>query len=294
MAALNTDIYRDRPDSFLDDHFLPSRSVGNPQVWIDRAIALGKAGEPALRNSELDVSYGPSPLQTYDVFRSREPDAPVVVYFHGGYWRSYDKANYRYIAGMLVSQGVTAVLANYDLCPAVTLDDIVSQARACVAHVYRNAARFGADPNRLFLTGSSAGGHLVAMTIAHDFTRQGLPADLIKGALSITGVHRLEPVLRVHVNDDIRLTAESARRNTTLDRTPITKRQVTVAVGGDEPSEWIRMSVDYDTMLREAGIPGELLILSGVHHYSITQTLADPGSPLSQSLLQMVRDRNCP
>jgi len=288
MAARNMPIYQGRDEAFFLRHFMPSTAVGNPAPWIERAQKLGEAATARLTGVRWDVRYGDGPLQTLDVFPASDPHAPIHLYFHGGYWRAYDKANYRYIPGMLVPAGATTVLANYDLCPAVTLDELVAQAIAAVAWVYRNGRELGGDPERLFISGSSAGGHLVAMILAHDYTAEGLPGDIVKGALSITGVHRLEPVLSIPPNDDIRLDAAMAQRNTTLDKPPVIACPVIVAVGGDEPDEWIRMSVDYDTMLREEGLPGELMILAGTHHYSVTQTLADPGSRMAQALLAMM------
>lgn len=300
MAARNIAIYGDRDEAFFLEHFMPSTAVGDPTKWVERALRLGDAAKPILENAHLDISYGPSPLQTFDVFPAAEKGAPLAVYFHGGYWMAYDKANYRYIPAMLVPEGVTTVLANYDLCPNVTVDDIVAQARACVGEVYRRAEEFGADPNKLHVLGSSAGGQLTAMVIAHDFEQDGLPRGVVKGALSITGVHRLEPVLSIPVNDDtlyidhvnvgpIHLTHDMAFRNSTLDKPPVHPLPVHVAVGGDEPSEWIRMSVDYDTMLREAGHPGDLFILPGENHFSVTQNLAKPDSVLSKALLDLIQ-----
>ena len=288
MAARNMPIYAGRDEAFFLRHFMPSTAVGNPAPWIERAQKLGQAATANLTGVRWDVRYGEGPLQTLDVFPAADPNAPIHLYFHGGYWRAYDKANYRYIPGMSVPAGATTVLANYDLCPSVTLDALVQQAIAAVAWVYRHGRELGGDPERLFISGSSAGGHLVAMILAHDYTKDGLPGDIVKGALSITGVHRLEPVLRVPPNDDIRLDAAMAQRNTTLDKVPAIRCPVIVAVGGDEPDEWIRMSVDYDTMLREEGLPGELMILAGTHHYSVTQTLADPDSRMSRALLAMM------
>ena len=288
MAARNMPIYGNRDEAFFLRHFMPATAVGDPAPWIARAQRLGEEATASLTGVRWDVRYGEGPLQTLDVFPAADPNAPIHLYFHGGYWRAYDKANYRYIPGMLVPAGATTVLANYDLCPSVTLDELVAQAIAAVAWVYRNGRDLGGDPERLLISGSSAGGHLVAMILAHDYAKDGLPCDVVKGALSITGVHRLEPVLRIPPNDDIRLDAAMAARNTTLDKPPVMRCPVHVAVGGDEPDEWIRMSVDYDTMLREEGIDGELMILAGTHHYSVTQTLADRESRMSRALLAMM------
>ena len=164
MAALNTFIYQNRDEQFFLEHFMPGTAVGDPTIWVKRASEMGEAAMVNLTAVNWDVSYGATALQAIDVFRAKQPRAPIVLYFHGGYWCAYDKANYRYIPGMLVPQGVTTILANYDLCPNVTLDEIVSQTIECIAFVYQHAAELGGDPEQIFLAGSSAGGQLATIT----------------------------------------------------------------------------------------------------------------------------------
>jgi arylformamidase len=136
----------------------------------------------------------------------------------------------------------------HDLCPTVTVTDIVRQARAGIAWVYRNIADYGGDPSRLYISGSSAGGHLVAMALAHDWEKaEDLPRDMIKGAVAITGVYDLEPVMR-----------------------------------------WRQMSADFLTLCRTRGVDCQYLEIPGVHHFSISSLLGDSASQLSRALLSQM------
>ena len=164
-----------------------------------------------------------------------------------------DKSDYSFIADVFHPAGVTTVLVNYDLCPAVTLDTIVAQTNRAIAWTFRNIAGYGGDPRQLYVSGNSAGGHLTAMALAHDWpAAEGLPADIIKGAVPITGVFDCEPVPDITVNELVRLDRETARRLSPLRNPPRHALPLLIAVGGAEPPLWIRMSKDYAAVCRGA------------------------------------------
>ena len=130
--------------------------------WAD-ASAAARAGAP---QAVLDVAYGPTAGQKLDVFPAAVPQAPVLVFIHGGYWRALDKADQSFVAPSFNADGAMVVLPNYDLCPAVSVEQIVLQLVQAVAWVVRHAAEHGGDPTRIALAGHSAGGHLAAMLLS--------------------------------------------------------------------------------------------------------------------------------
>jgi arylformamidase len=161
-----------------------------------------------------DVAYAEGALRTLDIYRiPGVAHAPVNLFFHVGYWRAQDKANFAFVAEALVAAGNLAVITNYPLCPAVTLDEVVAAARDAVAWTHHHIAQFGGDPARLTVSGHSAGAHLTAATLAQDWPARGLPADIISRAVLISGIFDPAPAIGTSVNAQIRLTPELARRH---------------------------------------------------------------------------------
>ena len=164
--------------------------------------------------------------------------------------------------------GATVVLLEYDLCPRVTVAEIVRQMRSAITWVYGHISDYGGDPSRLYLSGLSAGGHLVAMALAHDWEKEGLPRNLIKGAIAISGVYDLDAVIHVSVNEEIRLNPETARENSPFLHPPLPYTPLIVAVGGGEPRGWKQMSEDFFRLCKERGVECEYLEVPDAHHYS--------------------------
>ena len=179
-------------------------------------------------------------------------------------------------------------MIEYDLCPQVTVADIVRQTRASIAWVYKNIRSYGADPGKIFVSGHSAGGHLTAMALAHDWSSEGLPADLIKGAVATSGVYDLEMVMKISVQEQVKLTADLARANSPLLQPPRVKCPLIVAVGGDEPPGWQQMSKDYYEYCRRNGISAEYLVEPGANHYTMSEHLLDESRPLTQAMLRLM------
>ena len=267
----------------LERQFNPRAAVPDYAERIDGRAEF--AAEVRTRLScHLDVRFGVGVKETLDIFPAARAGAPVQLYIHGGYWRANDKSDMSFMAEPLVQAGACVVLANYDLCPDVTLDEIVAQARHAVAWCFQNIARYGGDPERLFISGSSAGGHLAAMALGHDWERDGLPADIIKGAVLITGVYNCEPVCHISINEQIRLDAEAARRNSPIHNLPRRALPLVIAVGGAETTEWIKMSRNYAERCAEIGIASEYIEVDGEDHFSLSGLLGDPDGVLVQEI----------
>jgi arylformamidase len=275
----------------LERQFNPRHSVPDFEAFQAGKAALSAKVRARLR-SHLDVPYGDTARQRLDVFPAGAPietGAPVHVFFHGGYWRAQDKANFSFLAEHLVANGICTVVANYDLCPEVTLDGVVASARRALAWTFEHAAEFGADPDRLTISGSSAGAHLQAMALAHDWPTEGLPADLIKGAVPISGIYDPEPARQISVNAELRLTEEIARRNNALVLEPKVRCPVALFVGADEPELWRQQTELYAGHLKRHGFRPRLDVVPGAHHFSILDAYLDPESAILRGILALAR-----
>ncbi len=237
----------------------------------------------------LDVPYGAGPLETLDVFpasmpRSAKTVAPVMVFVHGGYWRSLDKADHSFVAPAFTRQGVCVVVINYALCPAVTVSDICLQTAQALAWVWRNIAQHGGDPSRVTVVGHSAGGHLAAMLLACDWKRLGkdLPLKLVKNALSISGLYELEAMRNTpSLQASLQLTPKEVPRvSPARFAAPTAGRLITVA-GGIESDEFIRHNGLMQKAWGKKRVP-VAEILPGLNHFSIVEALVKPGHRLHQ------------
>jgi len=179
--------------------------------WAE-ASARARAQEPC----ELDIAYGSGPGETLDVFPAPpQDDGPMLVFVHGGYWRALDKSDHSFVAPAFTRHGACVVVPNYALCPAVTIPQITLQVARAVAWTWRNAARFGGDPKRIVVAGHSAGGQLAAMMLACLWPQLDaeLPRDVVRGALAVSGLHDLEPIMRTpFLQPALQLTPEQVAR----------------------------------------------------------------------------------
>lgn len=251
--------------------------------WTERSAAA-KAKLPGA----YDLRYGQGLLQTYDLHRPRDatPGAPLVILIHGGYWRGLDKNTMTFAVTPFVERGAAVVNLNYDLCPKVTLDAIVRQMQEALMHVAAKARDWDIDLAKLHVIGHSAGAHLAAMMAAAPWPQDLPPPPHIASLGLVSGVYELGPVLKISVNQDIRLDEAMAARNSVSNFPPRSVGRILVSYGTAEPAGWQAQSTDFHEACRKAGIASELLPAEGANHFDILYPLADPAQPLGAALLR--------
>lgn len=254
------------------------------QGWFRRSEAAA-----ATLPCRLGVKYGPTREEYVDVFPAGS-GSPVHVFVHGGYWRRFSARDHAFVARPLVEAGVTAVIPNYALCPRVSLDEIVRQTRAAIAWAFAHARDFGADPDRLTLSGHSAGGHLVAMALLTDWEGDyDLPASIIKGAVAISGLFDLGFLPWSYVQPKVQASWDQVARLSPLFHLPEQAPPLVVAVGERETSEFRRQSRDFHAAWVAKGLPGSFLEPGGRDHFTILDELEQEGSALRAALLDLAR-----
>jgi arylformamidase len=231
------------------------------------------------RHSVLDQAYGDRPRQRLDLFLAENPNAPTLMFIHGGYWQRNDKERYHFIAEGPLAHGINVAVVEYTLAPDARLDEIVDEVRRSVAWLAGNLGKYGADPDGIYVSGHSAGGHLTAMM---------MDLGAVKGGLAISGLYDLEPIRLNDINAKLRLDADEARRNSPILHLPTKAQPLIITYGSAELPELCRQSTDYAQAWLENGLPGRLLPVDGANHFSILESLADPKGALMRALVEMV------
>jgi arylformamidase len=280
-------IYRGMDQQALDAQYdlraavprFPEYAAG----WAARSEATRR--EHACR---LDIGYGDAPAETLDLFPAAQPAAPLVVFFHGGFWRAQDKRDFLYPAPAFLSRGIAFASVNYTLAPAASLDEIVAQSRRAVAFVARNAGDLGIDPARIFVAGHSAGGHLTAMLALADWRGLGLSGNPVRGGCAISGVYDLEPIRLCYLNATLGLDAAAAQRNSPL---RVLERsagdpgsRLLFAVGGNETAEFRRQQDAFTDAWQRRGRGLAVVAQPGEDHFSIMDRFAEPSSAVFRAL----------
>ncbi|MDC8783826.1 alpha/beta hydrolase [Roseateles koreensis] len=265
-----------RSSAWFDAQYNNRARVEDSAVILERMASASKfVRENAAR--AFDLPYGPTPSERLDVFPTDVAGAPVLVVLHGGWWRGRDKSDYSFLASAFTEEGAMVVVPNYPLCPEVSLDRIPLQLTQALAWVWRNAARYGGDPNRIIIAGHSAGGHLAAMLTCCDWKAVGadLPRHLIKGAISISGVHDLAPIRKTpFLQADLRLDAAAVRRLSPV-HFPAPEAPFYAVVGAQESEEFKRQTQAIRQAWGSRAVP-VCEEIAGCNHFDILHDLADP------------------
>jgi arylformamidase len=282
-------VWLDMDQQALDDAYdqvvyAPNRDQVAKRRVANSAIARARIGEPER------FAYGPTPIEGLDLYRCKKPNAPIAIFVHGGAWRNGTASEFSVLAEPFVDAGSHFVVLDF-----INVDDaggnlfpMVEQVRRAVGFVYRNAEKFGGDRNRLHLLSHSSGSHLSGCTVTHDWAKDGLPADILKGAALSSGMYDLAPVRlskrSKYVNfTDAMETELSAIRHLDRLHTPLI-----LTYGTCETPEFQRQSRDFAAAVKAAGKPVELLVGEGYNHFEMLETLANPYGLLGRAALELM------
>jgi arylformamidase len=283
-------VWFDMDQQDLDEAYDQSVYAFNREGIFERgreaaAKALARIGAPQR------VSYGPAEIEKIDIYRTQRAGAPTFIFIHGGVWSTGRASDHTHLAEMFIKAGANFVAVDFSSVDDTggDLTTLVDQCRRAVAFVYRNATSLGGSVDRIYLSGHSSGAHLASCVLITEWQKQGLPPDIIKGALLFCGMYDLKPVRLskrssfVKITDEIEDTLSPQRH---LDRihTPLI-----LAHGTLETPEFQRQTRDYAVALREAGQPVRLVVAKGYNHFEIYETLGNPYGFLGRTALEMMK-----
>jgi arylformamidase len=269
------------------EYNLRARVPEHPAIFAQwaRDAELYRAETLKAGRAELGLSYGDTPRQIIDLFLSEAGGtAPLSLFIHGGYWRAFDPSSSSHLARGLNRRGVAVAVVGYDLCPIVTIGDIIEQIRRACIFLWQ---RFG---HRMLVCGHSAGGQLAAAMVATDWAAlyPKAPADLVPAGYAISGVFDLTPLVGLGMNQDLRLDADTARALSPLFWPVPAGRTLDAAVGDHETSEFKRQSRTVVEIWRQSGAATRYAEFAG-NHFTVIGALADPASAMVGRVADMAQ-----
>jgi arylformamidase len=284
-------VWLDMDQKALDDAYdqlvyAPNRDQLTKRRIINSAAARARIGEP------LRFAYGPTAIEGLDVFRSAASGGgrvggPVAIFVHGGAWRAGSASDYSFVAEPFVRAGGNFVVLDF-----TTVDDsggslfpMVEQVRRAIGWVYRNADKFGGDRERLFLIAHSSGSHLAGCALTHDWSKDNLPRDIIKGATLSSGMYDLKPVRLSKRSQYVKFTNAMEQELSAIRHLDKLVTPLNISYGTYETPEFQRQARDFAAAVKAAGKPVELLVGEAYNHFEMLETLANPYGLLGRAAL---------
>jgi arylformamidase len=284
-------VWLDLDQKELDDAYDQNVYAPNLRQITGRYVTNSEAVRARI-GAPKRLAYGSTPIEGLDLYATKTPNAPVQVFIHGGAWRGGLAKDFATPAEMFVEAGAHFVVLDFnnvietkgDLMP------MARQVRNAVGWVYKNAASFGGDPNRLYVSGHSSGGHLAGVVLTTDWGKDfGLPRDILKGVVCCSGMFDLKPARLSKRSEYVQFTDEMEHALSPQRHLEHINCPVTLVYGTLETPEFQRQSRDFAAAVQAAGKPARLVVAQGYNHFEVNETLASPYGFFGRAVLEQMK-----
>lgn len=283
-------VWLDMDQKELDDAYDQSVYAPNQQLLAKRRAVASKAALARLGAPDR-IAYGPTQIEKLDIYKTTRPNAPVNVYIHGGAWRNGQAKDFAFPAEVFVNAGAHFVVVDFVQIQDTggNLMPMAQQVRSAVAWVYKHAASFGGDPNRVYITGHSSGAHLSGCTLVTDWQKDfGLADNILKGGLLISGMYDLKPVRLSKRSEYVKFTDEIEQALSSQRHLDKLNAPIIVAYGTQETPEFQRQNRDFAAAVKAEGKPVELIVGEGFNHFEMQETLGNPYGIAGRAALKLM------
>jgi len=268
--------------------YSPSSCVAAIEPFIEAYIARSRDAERQFR-CRKNLPWGERPDEIFDYFPAASAHAPLLVYFHGGYWQEHSKDESLFAAPDCVANGIAYAAIDYTLAPRATLGTIVEQCRRAIASLHRQAAALGFDARRIYVAGNSAGAHLAAMLLVTGWqAAYGLADDAVAGAVLLSGIYDLEPLMGTYIDAALHLTDADVAELSPLRLKMGRPVRTIVAWGENETDEFKRQSREFAPALAGSGFPVSAFELAGTNHFDIVFAMVNRESVLGEAVIELI------
>ena len=274
-------------DASYDQNFYAPAAANIRERYVSNSdAARSRVGEPKRE------SYGPTEIEKLDIYRAKKPNAPIFVFIHGGAWRAGTSRRVGYPAEMFVNAGANYVALDFVQIKEAggDLGKMADQVRRGIAWVYKNAKSFDGDASRLYIGGFSSGGHLCGVAMVTDWQKDfGIPADIIKGGLCMSGMYDMKPVRLSKRSSYIKFTDAMEQAMSSQRHSTSSQRRWSAPLAPHETPEFQRQNRDFVAAVKAAGKPAEFIAAPHYNHFEMGESLGNPYGPNGRAALAMMK-----
>ena len=279
----------------LEKEYNPSSIIGgNYQPYIEQYIALSESAKNQLDITECQ--YGPKSSNTLNLFMpksaSQEKPRPLMVFIHGGYWQELSKNESQFSALDFIKNDIAFAAIDYTLCPEATIQEIIDECRLAITWLQVNSNQFNYNPNKIFISGSSAGAHLTAMCALNNNNKINANLEKIAGIILVSGIYDLEPIVKTTINKVVGMDNKSASKASPLFKDLKEMPDTIIAWGEIEPLEFKKQSINFAEALRASGTKVETLEICNRNHFDIILDLGNHNEVLGKKVINMIKGEN--
>jgi len=282
-------VWLDMDQQELDDAYdqavyAPNRDLVRARRVANNKIARARMAAPDRR------AYGPTEIEQVDIYRTRTPNAPIMMYIHGGAWKGGRSEQVAYMAEPFIHNGVHFIAIDFNNCLEVggSLFPMIDQVRRAIAWVYQNAQSFGGDPQRLYVTGHSSGGHLAGCVAITEWEKMGLPRDIVKGILCASGMYDLKAPRLSKRSKYVAFTDEMEHELSPQRHLDRINAPITITYGSLETPEFQRQGRDFHAALVKAGKPVKLYVGEAYNHFETQETMHSPWGLMGHAAFELM------
>ena len=280
-------VFLDYTQEELDRAYDQSEWASNAEEMVELYATESEAVRAELEYET--VSYGPTADETLDIFPTARQNAPIHVFIHGGAWRALTKEDSSFPAPVFVDAGAHFVALNFSVIPDVRLPEMAEQVRRAIAWLHENARSFDGDPDQIYVSGHSSGGHLAGVLLTTDWEEYGMPDTAIKGGLCASGLFDLRPVLLSSRGSYVKIDEAEEDALSPIRHIERIRCPVIVGYGEEESPEFRRQSRDFASALEENGHLFESFDLPRTNHFEVIMTMAGKDGELARAALDQMR-----
>ena len=271
-------------DAYDQQVYAPNRDHIRARRVANNKIVLARIGQPER------VAYGPAEIEKLDIYRTKAPNAPAMIYIHGGAWKGGSSSQVAYMAEVFINAGVHFIALDFTNVNEVggSIFPMVEQVRRAAGWVYSNAKSFGGDPARVYVTGHSSGGHLASCVAITEWEKLGLPRDTVKGFLLGSGMYDLKAPRLSKRSKYVAFTDDMEHELSAMRHIDRINAPIVITYGSLETPEFQRQGRDFHAALLKAGKPAKLYVGESYNHFETQETMGSPYGFMGHAALELM------